>query len=45
MPYVQCDDTVRNAVFESALQLPLPNPDGKQWAIFQMLDDQPLTMT
>ncbi|CAF1287929.1 unnamed protein product [Rotaria sp. Silwood1] len=30
MSYVQCDDTVRNAVFESALQLPLPNPDGKQ---------------
>ena len=43
--YVSCDDTIRNAVFSSALQLPLPNPDGHQWAIFEMLDTQNLTIT
>ncbi len=43
--YISCDDTVRNAVFESALQLPLPNPDGSRWAIFDMLGAQPFTMT
>ncbi|UJR29531.1 hypothetical protein I4U23_010748 [Adineta vaga] len=43
--HISCDSTIRNAVFESALQLPLPNPDGNQWAIFNMLDNQPFIIT
>ncbi len=40
-----CDDTMRNAVFDNALQLALPNLDGSRWIIFDMLDKQPFTMT
>lgn len=39
-----CDKTIRNSLFQSSLQLPLPNPDGSRWSIFDMLDEQPLTM-
>jgi len=45
MSYASCDNTIRNAVFDSALQLPLPNLDGNRWSIFDMLDDQRFTMT
>ncbi|CAF3812651.1 unnamed protein product [Rotaria sp. Silwood1] len=40
-----CDDTLYNALFDNALQLPLSNPDGTRWPIFDMLDEQPFTMT
>ncbi|UJR10990.1 hypothetical protein I4U23_015174 [Adineta vaga] len=43
--YFSCEDTVTNSLFESALQLPLSSPDGHQWAIIDMLDNQLLTMT
>ncbi|CAF2998682.1 unnamed protein product [Rotaria sp. Silwood2] len=43
--YASCDKTIHNAIFDNALQLPLPNPDGSRWAIFDMLDAQPFTMT
>ncbi|CAF1197835.1 unnamed protein product [Adineta steineri] len=43
--YASCDNTIRNAVFESSLQLALPNPNGNQRIIFHMLDSQPFTMT
>ncbi|CAF1453698.1 unnamed protein product [Adineta ricciae] len=44
-PRASCDSTLRNAVFDNALQLPLPNVDGTRWPIFDMLDNQPFTMT
>jgi hypothetical protein len=40
-----CDATLRNAKFDNALQLPLPNPDGSQWVIFDMLQAQPFLMS
>ncbi|CAF1370855.1 unnamed protein product [Rotaria sordida] len=40
-----CDDASYNALFDNALQLPLSNPDGTRWPIFDMLDEQPFTMT
>ncbi|CAF2613931.1 unnamed protein product [Rotaria sp. Silwood2] len=43
--HASCEKTMRNALFDSALQLPLPNPDGRRWSIFEMLDKQPFTMT
>lgn len=45
LSYFSCDDTIRNALFDSSLQLPLPNADGNRWTIFEMLDAQPFTMT
>ncbi|UJR17883.1 hypothetical protein I4U23_004782 [Adineta vaga] len=43
-PQASCDQTMRNAVFDNALQLPLSNTDGSRWAIFDMLDSQQFTM-
>ncbi|CAF3372252.1 unnamed protein product [Rotaria socialis] len=43
--HISCDDTMRNALFDSVLQLPLPLPDGSQWTIFNMLDTQPFVIT
>jgi hypothetical protein len=40
-----CDATLRNSQFDNALQLPLPNPDGSQWVIFDMLQAQPFSMS
>jgi hypothetical protein len=40
-----CDRTLRNAKFDNALQLPLPNPDGSQLLIFDMLQAQPFLMS
>ncbi|CAF4043688.1 unnamed protein product [Rotaria magnacalcarata] len=42
---ISCDDTMRNALFDSLLQMPLPYPDGSQWRIFDMLDNQSFIMT
>ncbi|CAF0977854.1 unnamed protein product [Adineta ricciae] len=44
-PFFSCDNPLTNSVFESALQLPLTSTDGDQWDIFNMLDDQLLTVT
>ncbi|CAF1303994.1 unnamed protein product [Adineta steineri] len=43
--YTTCGRTMHNAVFDSSLQLPLPNSDGSRWSIFNMLDRQPFIMT
>ncbi|CAF3735698.1 unnamed protein product [Adineta steineri] len=43
--HASCDTTMRNANFDNALQLPLSNPDGSRWPIFDMLDAQPFTMS
>lgn len=40
-----CDHTLRNAMFSNGLQLPLPIVDRGRWAIFDLLDEQPFTMT
>lgn len=45
LSHVSCDSVINNAVLKSALQLPLPNPDGSRWVVFDMLDAQPFTMT
>ncbi|CAF1141116.1 unnamed protein product [Rotaria sordida] len=42
---ISCDRTLRNALFDNALQLLLPNPDGNRWPIFGMLDEQRINMT
>ncbi|CAF1499308.1 unnamed protein product [Adineta ricciae] len=41
----KCDNNQRNSKFDNALQLPLPEPDGTYWKIFDMLNKQPFTMT
>ncbi|CAF3974682.1 unnamed protein product [Adineta steineri] len=43
--HASCDTTMRNAIFDNALQLPLSNTDGSQWPIFDMLNTQPFTMS
>ncbi|CAF1503763.1 unnamed protein product [Adineta steineri] len=40
-----CGNTQRNTKFDNALQLPLPETDGTYWKIFDMLNEQPFTMT
>ncbi len=40
-----CNENLRNGLYQSSLQLPLPNFDGKPWKIFEMLDKQVFTMT
>ena len=43
--FVSCDDQIRNTLFESTLQIPLSNTDGHRWKIFDMLENQPFTIT
>ncbi|CAF3483602.1 unnamed protein product [Rotaria socialis] len=40
-----CNDSLRNTKFDNALQLPLPDPKGNDWKIFQLLKDQNFNMT
>ncbi|CAM2721535.1 unnamed protein product [Rotaria socialis] len=40
-----CNDSLRNTKFDNALQLPLPDPQGNDWKIFELLNDQNFTMT
>ncbi|CAF2089967.1 unnamed protein product [Rotaria magnacalcarata] len=42
---ISCDDTIRNTLFGSVLQLPLPYPDNNRWSIFDMLDNQSFIMS
>lgn len=42
---VSCQPEVYNSDFDNALQLPLSNPDGSRWTIFDMLDSQPFSMS
>ncbi|CAM4814317.1 unnamed protein product [Rotaria magnacalcarata] len=39
-----CNDSLRNTKFDNALQLPLPDPKGNDWKIFQLLNGQKFTM-
>ncbi|CAF3731900.1 unnamed protein product [Rotaria sp. Silwood1] len=40
-----CKDKPRNVKYDNALQLPLPENEGKDWEIFNLLDNQKFNMT